>query len=155
MTHSPELRAFVAGWEDPPGGPPLVAYDDGGGVMTIGHGHTRGVRLGDTCTTIQADAWLDDELAVAGNELARYVKRQATQQQWDALVSLGYNCGVVGKDRIGESGLMALFNVRRDQECADRFLMWNRDAGVVNAGLSRRRAAERAMYLFGNYEGRP
>lgn len=151
MIHTPALLDFVAAWE----GLRLNAYLDGGGVPTIGYGHTRGVHPGDTCDEEQALRWLKSELVTCESELADYMHRQPTQQQFDAFVAIGYNCGIVGKDKIGESGLMARFNAKLDQECADRFLLWNRDGGVVIPGLSHRRAAERAIYLFNDYAGRP
>lgn len=36
----------------------LEAYQDSGGVWTIGFGHTAGVKRGDVCTVEQAEQWL-------------------------------------------------------------------------------------------------
>lgn len=47
----------------------LVAYQDGGGVWTIGYGHTRGVSLGDTCTEAQAEIWLIQDAGIAERDL--------------------------------------------------------------------------------------
>lgn len=151
MIHSDALREFIPGWE----AVRLKAYRDGGGVPSIGIGHTRGVKMGDTCTREQALWWLKSDLVSVEEELAEFMHRAPTQQQFDALVSIGFNCGVKGKDKIGESGLMARFNAGLDQECADRFLLWNKDNGVVIDGLTKRRRAERAIYLVGDYSGRP
>jgi lysozyme len=148
MIHSPELRAFVLDWE----GCKLKAYKDGGGVWTIGVGHTRGVEQDDACTFETANEWLDDDLREHGAALEPYMTRVPSQQQYDALLSLAFNCGVRG---IGESGVMARFNAGLHQECADRFLMWNKDNGSVVRGLTMRRAAERAIYLDGDYSHEP
>lgn len=43
----------------------LAAYADGGGVLTIGYGHTAGVQEGDACTQAQADLWLDQDAKIA------------------------------------------------------------------------------------------
>lgn len=153
MSASPDLLSFVAAWESCV----LVAYLDGGNppVPTIAYGHTRGVRMGDTCTQAQADAWLLAELDAHGDELTHYLTRAPTQQQFDALTSLGYNAGVAPPHGIGPAGIVALFNAGDDAGCANRFRAWNRDGGVIVRGLTKRREAERAIYLAGDYSGRP
>ena len=148
MRPSLALVEFVAAWESLR----LRAYLDGGGVPTIGYGHTRGVQLGDECDEMQAQAWLETELDDYGVDLLRYMERDPSQQQYDALLSLSFNCGTRA---IGESGVMARFNAGLDQECADRFLLWSKDNGKVIRGLVRRREGERAIYLFGQYDARP
>lgn len=47
----------------------LFAYQDGLGVWTIGYGHTRGVKPGDTCTVSQAKAWLYEDIITAEQDL--------------------------------------------------------------------------------------
>ena len=47
----------------------LIAYQDGGGVWTLGYGHTAGVKPGDTCTMDQAKTWLYYDVGVAENDL--------------------------------------------------------------------------------------
>jgi lysozyme len=153
---TPELVEFLKGWEKFR----AVAYpatedERKRGIWTYGFGHTRGVKQGDTCTEEQATRLLVDRLVVVEDELREFVKRTPSPRQWDALVSLGDNCGVKGENKVGPSGLVRLFNQERDQECADRFLLWNKQSGVVVNGLSKRRAAERAIYLQGDYSIRP
>lgn len=145
------LLAFVQGWESCR----LVAYPDGNGVPTIAWGHTRNVHLGQTCTQEAADVWFADEIAQYAEELRPYLVRPPLQRQFDALLSLGYNAGIAPPKGIGRAGIMSLFNATRDRECADRFLAWNKDGGVVVPGLTKRRAAERAIYLYADYAGRP
>ncbi|HQR20128.1 MAG TPA: lysozyme [Burkholderiaceae bacterium] len=156
MSHSRELRDFVAGWETLA----LVAYpateeERKRNIWTIGYGHTKGVKEGDTCTREQAEAWLDEDLEAHGAELRGFMTRTPTQQQYDALLSLGFNVGITGKDKLGPSGTMRLFNEGKDQECADRMLLWNKQGGVVLRGLIHRRAAEHAIYVQADYTGRP
>lgn len=43
----------------------LKAYIDTVGVRTIGYGHTKGVKKGDVITREQAEAFLDEDIAVA------------------------------------------------------------------------------------------
>lgn len=150
---TPDLQKFVEGWESCR----LVAYLDSGRppVPTIGWGHTRGVYIGDTCTQTQADEWLRDELDRHACELSVYLTRTPTTQQFDALLSLGYNAGIAPPHGIGQAGIVQLFNTGMLHECADRFLAWNKDGGVVVNGLTKRRHAERAIFVSGDYSGRP
>jgi lysozyme len=148
MQPSDALLDFVKGWE----GLRLEAYLDGGGVPTIGYGRTYNVKLGDTCTAQEAEGWLSETLARMGRSMSAYLMRETSQQQFDALLSLCFNAGVAA---IGVSGLMRLHNEGMVKECADRFLLWNKDNGKMVPGLSKRRAAERAIYLNGDYSIRP
>lgn len=145
---SPELVGFVQGWE----ACRLSAYLDGNGVPTIGWGHTLGVCMGNTITQAQADDWLIEELVEYGEGMKVYMTRQPLQQQFDALLSLSYNSGVRA---VGRAGIMKLYNDGYDEACADRFLEWNKDGGKVVKGLTKRRRAEREIYLFSDYNGRP
>lgn len=151
MKASAELATFMEGWERLE----TVAYKDGGGVWTIGIGRTKNVRPGDTCTEAQARAWYAEELDQYADELSPYCTRRPSQQQFDALLSLGYNAGIAPPTGIGRAGIISLFNSGDDQGCGDRFLLWNKDGGKVVRGLTKRREAERAIYLFGDYSGRP
>lgn len=148
MMPSEQLRDFVAGWESLR----TEAYYDAIGIPTIGYGRTEGVKMGDTCTPEQAMTWLRMTLDDTGKRLSPFLVRVPTQQQFDALVSLAYNVGVVA---LAKSGLIKLFHLGEDEACADRFLQWNKAGGQVLAGLTKRRQAERAMYLSGDYSGRP
>lgn len=153
MRPSPALLVFVQGWESCE----LVAYLDSGNppVPTIGWGHTRGVRMGDTCTQATADEWFADEMGEYAAELEAYLTRTPEQNQFDALLSLGYNAGIAPPRGIGRAGIVQLFNGGDDRQCADRFLAWNKDGGRVVHGLTKRRAAERDVYLYADYTGRP
>lgn len=148
MNPSPQIAAFIEEWE----GLRCEAYDDGGGVWTIGIGRTLGVHEGDTCTVAEAREWFVVELGGYARRLKRYMRREPSQQQFDALVSLAYNAG---SDAVGKAGIMSLFNAYDDRGCADRFLQWNKDGGRVVLGLTKRREAERVIYLWGDYSGRP
>jgi len=125
----------------------LAAYPDpgtGGEPWTIGYGHTGGVKPGQTCTQAQAEAWLaaDTQSAVRGVDSA--IRVPVTQNQFDACVSLAYN---IGLGNFRASTLLKLLNASRYAEAADQFLRWNRAAGKVLAGLTKRRAIERAYFL--------
>ncbi len=120
-----------------------TAYQDVAAVWTIGYGFTKGVQAGDRMTRAQADQRLADELhtyEVAVSAAAG----ECNQNQFDALVCFAWNVGAAGMR--GSSVIKA--HRRGDHEAAARaFGLWNRSAGKVWPGLTRRRAAEAALYL--------
>ena len=65
-----------------------TAYQDTGGIWTIGYGHTAGVQQGDTCTEEQAQEWLKADSAHLFSMVTNKDDLPAA-----ALVSFGYNCG--------------------------------------------------------------
>lgn len=76
----------------------LTAYQDGGGVWTIGYGHTGPeVKRGYTITDAQADSDLDKDLATAQQRLAGVVNasiiNELTEHQYGALISFVLNLG--------------------------------------------------------------
>ena len=122
----------------------LAAYLDQRGIPTIGYGHTAGVKMGDTCTKDQADAWLAEDAQAAANGVEKSLQVFCTQNQFDALVSFTFNVGVGAE---AHSTLAKLMNAGDIQGAADQFLVWDHVNGVPNAGLLRRRQAERALFL--------
>jgi lysozyme len=123
----------------------LQVYRDQHGVLTIGWGHTGpDIHEGMTCTPEQADAWKLADLATA--ERAMSPIPDLTQHQYDALVSLVYNIGVSAFER---STMLCTLHTTHPETAADDFLAWNHVAGVVNAGLTKRRKLERALFLDG------
>jgi GH24 family phage-related lysozyme (muramidase) len=67
-----------------------------------------------------------------------------TQGQFDAMVSLAYNIGI---GNFGKSTLLKKHNARCYTCAADQFRVWNRANGKVMNGLTKRRAAEREVYM--------
>lgn len=124
----------------------LRAYDDGVGVWTIGYGHTQGVQPGDVITEGEAENLLQDDL----DDFERCVNQAVTvpisQHQFDALVSFTFN---VGCGALRRSTLLRNLNAGGYPvtAIADQFLRWNRGGGRVLRGLTRRREAERALFL--------
>ncbi len=126
-----------------------TAYPDpGNGITgepwTIGYGHTRGVRRGDTCSEEQATAWLREDLRAAEGAVRHLVDVPLTQGQFDALASFVFNCGA---GAFGNSTLLRLLNGGDESGAADQFRRWNRGADGVLPGLVRRRAAERDLFI--------
>lgn len=120
------------------------AYQDVVGVWTIGYGFTRGVQPGQHMTAQQAEARLITELLGYEQAVLGGCTREPNQNQLDALCSLAWNIGVGGFLR---STVLKAHN-RGDAQSASRaFGLWNKAGGREWAGLTRRRAAEAALYL--------
>lgn len=117
----------------------LVAYQDSKGVWTIGWGHTRGVREGDTCTQEQADAWLLEDVQSAVDAVNRLVTVPLTQPQFDALVDFTFNAG---EGNFANSTMLRLLNAGDSAGADAQFARWDMCGGAHLAGLARRRAAE-------------
>ena len=123
----------------------LKAYLCPAGVPTIGYGSTgKDIHLGMTWTTEQADERLVRDLASFEMEVSRAVP-VSTDNQFSALISLCYNIGIGAFEG---STLRKLHNQADYAGAADQFLRWNRGGGRVLPGLTKRREAERALYLL-------
>jgi len=130
----------------------LRAYLDGGGKWTIAWGHTNGVKQGDTCTQEEADALFDAEIVIYEDGVNSLVKAPINQNEFDALVSFAYNVGLdIDTDDVaeglGDSTLLKKLNKWDYDGAAAEFPKWNKDNGMVVAGLTRRRKAEQALFL--------
>ncbi len=115
----------------------LTAYQDSVGVWTIGYGHTRGVAHGQIITQQQAEAFLQQDLAVAEGAV-NGLGLTLTDNQFAALVSFTFNLGGGNLNKLLKNGLAAV---------PDRILLFDHAGGKQLAGLTRRRQAERALYL--------
>jgi lysozyme len=121
-----------------------TAYQDVVGVWTVGYGFTKGVKKGDKITRAQADARLREELVEYEQGVWRACRIPPNQNQFDALVCFAFNVGVAGMTK---SSVIKAHN-RGDYIAAARaFGLWNKAGGKVWPGLTRRRAAEAALYL--------
>ncbi len=134
----------------------LKAYRCPAGKPTIGWGHTRGVKMGDTCTQEQADAWFVEDLTEFTDGVQRALKRDASENELGALVSLAYNIGLAGFAR---STVLKRHNEGDRQSAARAFALWNkaRINGVLQVvdGLTSRRAREAALYLSDDTQPMP
>ncbi|OQS37343.1 lysozyme [Chromobacterium haemolyticum] len=123
----------------------LKAYQDAVGVWTIGYGHTGpNVTPGLVITQAQADALLARDLSRFETGVTRLVQVPLNQNQFDALVSFSYNLGL---GSLQNSTLLRLLNQRDYAGAAAQFPRWNKAGGKVLPGLTRRRAAEQALFL--------
>ena len=127
----------------------LTAYQDSVGVWTIGYGWTKPVdgkpiRAGMTINQETAERLLKTGLVSYESDVSRLVKVGLTQGQFDALVSFTYN---LGARSLSTSTLLRKLNAGDYAGAADEFLRWNKAGGKVLNGLTRRREAERALFL--------
>lgn len=114
-------------------------------VWTIGWGQTGP-------DVVQGLVWTQD---MADNRLYATVSQFAiavrgacsvrpNANQFAAMTSFAYNVGVAN---FRKSSVLRLHNEGKHPEAAAAFAMWNKAGGRVRAGLTRRRAAEAALYL--------
>lgn len=126
----------------------LKAYQDAVGVWTIGYGTTRGVKPGQGISEAQAEALLKTDLNRFERDVSQAVRVPINDNQFAALVSFTYN---VGSGALRSSTLLRKLNRRDIYGAANEFPRWNRAGGRVLAGLTRRRNAERALFLGQDY----
>ncbi|MGB5637096.1 MAG: lysozyme [Waterburya sp.] len=122
----------------------IAAYLDCVGVPTIGYGHTKNVHPGMIITRQQAEEFLNQDLRVAEAGVEHLVKVSLNDNQFAALISFAFN---LGTGALAHSTLLCDLNAENYQAAADQFLRWNRAGGRVLSGLTRRREAERKLFL--------
>lgn len=130
----------------------LSAYPDpatGGAPWTIGYGWTQPVDgkpvvKGMTISLDKAEELLVKGVVPYANRVTVLVKVPVNQNQFDALVSFAYNLGTAN---LQNSTLLKKLNKKDYEGAADEFLKWNRAGGKVVKGLTRRREAERKLFL--------
>jgi len=99
----------------------LTAYQDCGGVWTIGYGHTGpDVHAGLTITEADADAWLRTDVSEAVTCVNRAVNVPITQNQFDALVDFCFNCG---RGSLLQSTLLRKLNIGDFTGAAEQFAL--------------------------------
>ena len=120
----------------------LTSYRCVAGVLTIGYGHTYGVKEGQKCTQAQAEQWLIEDC----QKFADYVDNpsyvpvtsQLNDNQRDALISFAYNCG--------QANLKTLCAGRSIAEISKAILKYNKAGGKVIQGLIDRRNEEKKLF---------
>lgn len=118
----------------------LTAYQDVGGVWTIGYGHTGpDVYSGLVITLLQATQLLLNDVQSAVNCVNQLTTVQLTQGEFDALVDFTFNCGC---GAFAGSTMLQLLNQGDYLGAAAQLDLWDHAAGQVVAGLLRRRQAE-------------
>ena len=123
----------------------LTAYQDSGGIWSIGFGHTP-AHEGQTITQTQADQLLQSDLRATESDVQALVQVELTPNEFSALVSFEFNTGA-----LATSPGLALINEGVDhyeEAWGSHFCLYVHDAnGNTLVGLIRRRAAERALFF--------
>lgn len=122
----------------------LSAYLCPAGVWTVGWGSTREVYEGMEITEEEAEARLDADLSVFESGVEKCVGVPLTDNQFSALVSFAFNLGL---GNLKSSTLLRKLNGRDYQGAADEFTRWDNAGGKALPGLTKRRQAERALFL--------
>ena len=128
----------------------LKAYQCSAKKWTIGYGNTffedgTPVKIGDAITQDKAEKMFEliaDEFA---NKVAKLVPSHITPNQFGALVSFAYNCGVLNLQK--STLLKKVIANNNDATIRAEFMKWNKAGGKVLAGLTRRREAEANLYF--------
>lgn len=125
----------------------LDKYQDAVGKWTIGYGHLilPEERFDRALTPEEATALLQRDLLRTEQGVRRCVTVDLNPNQFDALVCFTFNLGV---GNLQSSTLLRLLNQHQYLEAAEQFPRWNRAGGVVLNGLTRRREAERQLFLL-------
>ena len=139
MNISEEGKALIKKFE----GCETKAYLCSAGVPTIAFGRTKNVKMGDTCTQEQADAWLEEELEEYTGYVNDAVTQTLDQNQLDAMVAWTYN---LGPTNLRSSTLLSVLNEGKMQEVPQQMRRWNKAKGKVLPGLERRRLAESMLF---------
>lgn len=126
----------------------VEAYPDpatGGVPWTIGYGTTGpDVKRGTVWTKAQAEQRFNAHVAEFAEGVRKLIgSAPTTDNQFGAMVSLAYN---VGLGNFKESTLRRIHLEGNHAGAKAQFSRWNKAAGKVMAGLTRRRTAEAALY---------
>src|SRR4051812_10306232 len=168
MRTSPDGVRRIAQFEGfPNGGRP---YNDPIGLATVGYGHliarrrvsgadARGVWVHGQAhpgvlTQDEARRLLAEDLKPREERVAAMIDVTVSQHQFDALVSFAFN---VGEGALAGSTLLRKLNAGDYQGAADGLLAWDKAGAPPRplAGLTRRRQAERALFLRSSVKGSP
>lgn len=145
------IKEFERG---PNGGFAARPYRDPAGLATVGWGHQ--VRPGESflapLSDYAADELLRSDLDRIAPNITAMLRNQPkiTQSMFDALVCLGFN---IGLGALFGSSLFVQLKRGHWSAAADQFLRWDKARNPKTgryarlAGLTRRRAAERELFL--------
>lgn len=122
----------------------LEAYLCPAMVWTIGYGHTENVKRGDKITEVQAETLLIIDLQKFENAVNNAVRVPLNQNQFDALVSFTFNIGI---GNFKSSTLLKKLNASEYGLAACEFGRWNKSRGRILDGLTKRRRAEKELFL--------
>jgi len=121
----------------------LKAYRCSANVLTIGYGHTGGVKEDDTITQPEADKLLENDIAKFEEYVNDNVIVELKQHQFDALVAWTFNLGV---GNLRNSTMLKKLNEADYDSIPFEMRRWNKAGGKTLDGLIRRRKAEGLLF---------
>jgi lysozyme len=121
----------------------LEAYKCSAEVLTIGYGHTGGVKEDDTITQEEADKLLKADVFKFEKNVEDNVKVELNQSQFDALVAWTFNLGV---GNLRSSTMLQKLNNEDYTSVPSEMKRWNKAGGKTLDGLIRRRKAESLLF---------
>ncbi len=121
----------------------LKAYKCPAGVLTIGYGHTKGVKVNQSISEKEADRLFSQDIKEFEGYVDRFVKVKLSANQHEALVSFVYN---IGPGAFMHSTLLRKLNDGDYKGAQGQFIRWNKAGGKVLKGLTRRRKAEAKLF---------
>lgn len=120
----------------------LKTYKDSAGVLTIGYGHTRGVKPGQYISLEEAEKFFEDDIRIAEGKVNLYQEiYHFNQFQYDSLVSFAFNIGSIDK--------LTQYGARSISEISKKMTLYTKADGVELSGLVKRRFAEKEMFDYG------
>ena len=128
----------------------LKSYQCSAMKWTIGYGNTyyedgKPVLPGHAITQEKAEQLFELIANEFSDKVSKLVTSMVTLNQFGALVSFAYNCGVIN---LKNSTLLKKVNANpNDLSIRSEFIKWNKANGKVLAGLTRRREAEANLYF--------
>jgi len=136
----------------------LNAYNCATGHCTIGWGCTyykdkSPVKIGDRINEVDAEDLFNFHLKIAEDIVSSVLMVTTTENEFAALVAMAFNVKPIP---FKNSTLIKLLNKNEDRKIVSaEFLRWNKGEVIVNgekklvpiAGLTRRREAERQLFL--------
>ena len=121
----------------------LEAYKCSANVLTIGYGHTGGVKETDTITQEEADELLEKDVLKFEEYVEDNVIVELDQSQFDALVAWTFN---LGPGNLRESTMLKKLNDFDYASVPSEMKRWNKAGGKTLDGLIRRRNAEALLF---------
>lgn len=136
------------------------AYKCPAGIWTIGYGTTAAAGVGITpsegmtISQSEAEKYLHAALVKFADQITPSVTHPINENEFGAFVSLAYN---IGPGAFKKSSALRFFNTGHKKGAANAILLWDKAGGKVLKGLTRRREAERKLFMTptdGEFEGR-
>jgi len=116
-----------------------TAYQDVGGVYTVGYGQADGVKKGDKTDPIRALVKLEESLDEHAKGMVKCIHVPISQGEYDAYLDFTYNVGV---SAFCYSTLNKKLNSMDYAGACKELLKWDTAGGKVEPGLLKRRQEE-------------